>query len=204
MKLGSRKKRVFRDPRNSPESFNEGTLHIVWYEGCSAKRARSLIVTHPTVQTSSVEYVSTIGQPSDLIVFLELRETDGAGFGWVQEVAELHYGEDFPDKRGGDGFEFWHSGVGFGPSNVGLEEIVEAHETEDGANEPPEEAQEGEELEEKLREEKLRVAHRETHEIRALGIVLEENKCARDRERSEKLTRCAMLNRQMKKSLRLE
>jgi len=55
--------------------------------------------------------------------------------------------------------------VGFGPSNVGLEEIVEAHEAEEGADEPPEEAQEGEDLEEKLREEKLRVAHWETHEI---------------------------------------
>ncbi|WVZ23196.1 hypothetical protein V8G54_001740 [Vigna mungo] len=189
MKLGSRNKRLLRDPRRSPESFNESTLHIVWYEGCSAKRARFLIVTHPTVQTSSVEYVSTVGEPSDLIVFLELRETDGAGFGWVEEVAELHYGEDFPDKRCGNGFQFWHSGVGFGPSNVGLEEIVEAHETENGANEPPEEAQEGEELEEKLRKEKLRVAHRETHEIRALvGIVseeknLQERECESEREK---------------------
>lgn len=173
---------IFSDPRGSPESLNKSTLHFVRYKGRSAKRAGSLIVPHPTVQTSSVEYVTTIRQPSDLIVFLELAQTHRARLRGVHQLPELHHRQDFPDERGRHGLEFFgHSGFGPG-GNVGLEEVVEAHEAEEAANQLPEEAQEGEDVKEKLREQELRVPHWETHQNSDVVSFRVKRKSERERE----------------------
>lgn len=175
--------RIFSDTRGSPESLNKSTLHFVGYKGHSAERACSLIVPHPTVQTSSVEYVATIRQLSDLIVFLELAQTHRARLRGVHQLPELHHRQDFPDERGRHGFElFGHSGLGFGPGNVGLEEVVEAHEAEEAANQLPEEAQEGEDVKEKLREQELRVPHWETHQNSDVVSFRVKRKSERERE----------------------
>lgn len=118
-----------RDPRSKPQPLIEGTLHIIGYEGCPTQGARSLIVSHPTVQTSPVEYVAAVCQPSDLLLSLELVKAHGAALRRrLLQLRELHHRQDFPDQEGRHGLELGHP---VGPGNVGFEESQVAEDDED-------------------------------------------------------------------------
>ncbi|KAJ1405987.1 hypothetical protein SESBI_25438 [Sesbania bispinosa] len=111
-----------------------------------------------------MEDVSTVRQPSDLIVFVELAQTDGAAFGWVHQLPELHHRQEFPDQERGNGIEFGCPGRPIGPCNVGFEEIVETQIAEKDGNEFPDETQEGEDVKNQFWEEKLCIAHGKSHD----------------------------------------
>lgn len=153
----------FRDPRSSPERLIECTLQIVRYEWRTAQWARSLIVPHPTVQTTSVEDVGAVREPSDLVVILKLAQAHGAAVGRVHHLREPHHRQDFTDQELRHGLEFRYAGIRVGPGNVGFEEVVEAQEAEEVANQSPDEAQYGEDLKNQLWEEKFCVTHWEPH-----------------------------------------
>ena len=115
---------------------------MVGYEGRPTEGARSLIVAHPTVQTTSVEYVAAVCQPSDLVLSLELVQTHRATLRRLhlrpRHLRELDDGQDFPDEHRRHGLQFRE---GVRPRNVGFEEIVEAHVAEEDGEEFSDEAQ---------------------------------------------------------------
>ncbi|KAF5478217.1 hypothetical protein F2P56_004798 [Juglans regia] len=153
----------FRDPRSSPESLVNSSLHIIRNKGCSAQRARLLLVPHPTVEAALMEDVAAVGEPADLVLGLELVQADGAGLRRVHQVREPHHRKDFPDQNSRHGVEFRDSVRRVGPRNVGLQKIPETQIAKYGGDELSEETQNGKRVEKELREEKLRVAHRKTH-----------------------------------------
>jgi hypothetical protein len=110
-----------------------------------------------------VEDVAAVGEPADLVVGLELVETDGAGLGGVHQVGELHHGEDFSDQNRRYGVEFGVSGRRIGPRNVRFEKIGDAQVAKHAVDELPEKTQKAKHVEKELREQKLGVAHWETH-----------------------------------------
>lgn len=115
---------------------------MVGYEGRPTEGTRSLIVPHPTVQTTSVEYVAAVRQPSDLVLSLELVQTHSATLRRLhlrpRHLRELDHRQDFPDQHGRHGLQFR---LPLGPRNVGFEEIVEAHVAQEDGEEFSDEAQ---------------------------------------------------------------
>lgn len=59
---------------------------------------------HPAVEAETVEHVSAVAEPADLVVAFEFVEADGAAVGdGVREMLEFDDGEGFLDELGGDG-----------------------------------------------------------------------------------------------------
>lgn len=115
----------------------------------SAQRAGSLTVTDPSIEASTVEDVTAVSETADLIVGLELVETNSAAVRWVEKVGKLDDGENLTEKGSGERIEMGEGrsgkGIGgIGPRNVGFEEILEAKETEDEGDKLTEKAEEGE------------------------------------------------------------
>ncbi|MED6170895.1 hypothetical protein PIB30_035578 [Stylosanthes scabra] len=124
----------FRDGRSIPESVIEGSLHIVRNERRPAQRAGPLLVPHPTVKASPVEYVAAVSEASDLVLPLELVETHRAALlRGVRHLRESDDREDFPDEECGDGVEFGVERVLV--DGVGFQEILEAKVVEESGNE---------------------------------------------------------------------
>lgn len=65
----------------------------------------SLAVTDPPIEASAVEYVAAVSEAADLVVGLELVETDGATIGRVEKVGELDDGENLTEESGGERIE---------------------------------------------------------------------------------------------------
>ncbi|KAK4262788.1 hypothetical protein QN277_028298 [Acacia crassicarpa] len=150
----------FRNARSSPEPIIKGSLHIVRYKRRSTQRTSSLIVTHPTVQTPPVINVPTVGEPSDLVVGLELVETDGAAIRRVHQVAELGDWKDFSDEHGRHRVEF---GYRVGPNNVRLQKIVDTQTAKDNGDELSDETEKRKDVKEYLGEDEVGVTHRKSH-----------------------------------------
>ncbi|MED6203588.1 hypothetical protein PIB30_000672 [Stylosanthes scabra] len=132
----------FRDGRSIPERVIEGSLHIVGYERRPAQRARPLLVPHPTVKASPVEYVPAVSQPSDLVLPFELVQTHCAALlRGVRHLTESDHREDFPDEECGDGLEFGVQRVLV--DGVGFQEILEAKVVAESGNEFSEERKGG-------------------------------------------------------------
>ena len=125
----------FRDPRSGPESLVESSLHIIRNERCPTQRTRFLLVSHPTVEAAFVEDVATVCERSDLVVGFELVEADSARLGRVDQVRELHDGEDFSDQHGRHGVEFRDTCRRVLQRNVGFEEIGQTHVVKRGVDE---------------------------------------------------------------------
>lgn len=66
--------------RGSPEPLIKLIAHLIRHEGRPTKRARLLIMVHPTVQTRPVKNVLAIRQTPDLLLDLKLVQANGAVF----------------------------------------------------------------------------------------------------------------------------
>lgn len=117
-----------RDAGSFPKALVESPLHIFWNERRPAKGAGLLVVADPPVHAPFVEDVTAVGQTPHLVLALELVQADGARLGRVDQVRELHHGEDFADQQGGDGLEFGDPGRvrRVRPGIVGFDEVLEA------------------------------------------------------------------------------
>ncbi|MED6161875.1 hypothetical protein PIB30_064853 [Stylosanthes scabra] len=116
----------FGDGRSSPEGVTE---EFIRNEGCPAQRARALIVTHPTVHTTSVEHVLAVRQPSDLVLLLEVREAHGAPLRPLHHLRELHHRKDLLYEKLRNRAEAGHCVI-----RVWFQQVREPHVCEDGAN----------------------------------------------------------------------
>ncbi|CAN6568185.1 hypothetical protein FF1_000701 [Malus domestica] len=166
--------------RGGKEPLIKLIAHLIGHERRPTKRARLLIVVHPTVQTRPVKNVLAIRQTPDLVLHLELVQADGATLRRVPgDVAEFDDGEKFLDQEGRRGWVFRQVGSGLRPNDVvGFEKFGETQKVEERENEASDEAEERECVEEEVGEdEDLCVSHWEAH-----GGALE-----RERERTRVL-----------------
>lgn len=124
-------------------------LHSLGQELGPAKWTRPLVAVHPAVQAAPVEDVLAVLQLPDLLPGLELVQADRAALGRVRRLPVLHQGQEFLDQDGGHGRADGRSALG--ERRVDLEEIREAQEAEEGGDEDPDEAEEGDGLEQELR-----------------------------------------------------
>lgn len=128
-------------------------------------------MVHPTVQTSPVENVLTVGQASDLLPTFKLVKTDGAtlrrvrcsGAGDAAQVLELDHGQEFPDQERGHRWVFGRLAEGLGPYDVGFKEIRETQEVKQRVNETPDETEKRKCVKKEIWEEDLCVPDWEAH-----------------------------------------
>jgi len=156
--------------------------HIIRHKGGPTERARFLIVVDPTVHACAVENVLAVAQAPNLLLLGELEQAHcaqavllGANVG----VSELGDGKEVADQERRRGWgprrRSLVGGVGVvRPGDLGFEEVGESEEVEEEEYEVSEEAEEGQRVQERVREEHLRVTHRKTHRKinRRHGFVL--------------------------------
>ncbi|KAJ7952271.1 hypothetical protein O6P43_024151 [Quillaja saponaria] len=115
--------------------------------------------------------MTTISQPSDLVVGPKFVQADGTVIRWflIDQLGELHHREDFAYEESGHGVEFGYSGRLVGQvGNVRFEEIVKTQKAKQGGDEFSDETQNRKGVNEKLWEEEVCVARRESH-----GVVMD-------------------------------
>lgn len=124
----------------------------------------------PTVYAAPMEHMWAVSHPSDLVSLLELVQTHGAVLRQVVgvftggDVGENCDGEHLANQgcRDGPGFERNWVGSG-GPVDIWVEEFGQTHDPEEGEDESPEKAEEGEGVDEEFWEEDFCVACWEPH-----------------------------------------
>ena len=135
----------------------------------SAERTRLLIVIDPTVHAPPVENVLAVRHTPDFFFRGEFAQAHGAArrrripVGGCQ-VAERRHGEKLADEEGGESRLAWRRrrrevrGGG-----IGVEEVGDAEEAEEGEDEGAQPREEGKRVEEHFRNQQLRVPYGKTH-----------------------------------------